>query len=124
MEKIVSIHQKKRTFSLEEAQELVPLVYRMSQHVQSSLQPILNQIEAIKPFDQKQAQLLELEIQHLIERWQNKMKSLGLVPKGCWLVDFDNGKGYFCWKYPESEIKFWHGYNDGFSARKPVNLSQ
>jgi hypothetical protein len=121
MDKLISIHQQKRTFTLDEAKDLLPLVHKMSQQSQRAIQPILNQIEAIRPFDPKQAQILELDIQKIVERWQSKVKSLGLTPKGCWLVDFDNGAGYFCWKYPENDVLYWHGYNDGFSGRKPVN---
>jgi len=34
-----------------------------------------------------------------------------------WLVDFDNGEGYYCWSYPEPAITHYHGYDDGFAGR-------
>ena len=37
--------------------------------------------------------------------------------KGLWLVDFDNGEGYYCWSYPEPAITHYHGYDDGFAGR-------
>ena len=40
--------------------------------------------------------------------------------KGMWLADFDAGNGYYCWKFPENEIRFWHGYKDGFSGRVEI----
>jgi hypothetical protein len=33
------------------------------------------------------------------------------------MADFDNGEGFYCWKYPEIKINHWHGYQDGFSGR-------
>lgn len=27
---------------------------------------------------------------------------------------------WLCWKYGESEIKFWHGRDEGFMGRKPL----
>ena len=31
----------------------------------------------------------------------------GLEVKGLWLVDFDNGSGYYCWQYPEEGLQFY-----------------
>ena len=44
---------------------------------------------------------------------------MGLEIKGLWLVDFDSGAGYYCWKYPESSLGHFHGYDEGFSGRVP-----
>lgn len=30
---------------------------------------------------------------------------------------------WLCWKYGETEIKFWHEKDSGFSGRKPVEVS-
>ena len=37
--------------------------------------------------------------------------------KGLWLVDFDNGNGYYCWRWPEPELAYFHGYDEGFDGR-------
>ena len=42
---------------------------------------------------------------------------LGIEVKGLWLIDFDNGSGYYCWQYPEESLQYFHGYDDGFSGR-------
>lgn len=40
------------------------------------------------------------------------------------LLDFPslmfNEEIWLCWKEGETEIKFWHGKNEGFNGRKPI----
>lgn len=40
------------------------------------------------------------------------------------LMDFPslmfNEEIWLCWKQGETEIKFWHGKNEGFNGRKPI----
>ena len=51
---------------------------------------------------------------------------LGGVPKdlGLGLVDFlhqrDGEDVNLCWKHGEREIRFWHGLDEGYAARKPL----
>jgi hypothetical protein len=45
------------------------------------------------------------------------MEALGVEVKGPWLVDFDNGEGYYCWRWPEEELCWFHGYEDGVAGR-------
>lgn len=81
---------------------------------------LMKHIEALPDKKSERAQGIEKTINDIIEKWQNKLEKLGTVPKGLWLADFDNGEGYFCWKFPETKISFWHGYHDGFSGRRPI----
>jgi len=30
---------------------------------------------------------------------------------------------WLCWKYGETEIKFWHEKDSGFNGRKPISVS-
>ena len=53
----------------------------------------------------------------LLETWAEKIRGLGAEVKGPWLVDFDSGAGYYCWKWPEEGLGFFHGYEEGFSGR-------
>lgn len=59
-------------------------------------------------------------LRRAIGRWTREMEALGVEVKGLWLVDFDNGSGYFCWKWPEERLGWFHGYEDGFSGRTPI----
>ncbi len=60
---------------------------------------------------------LDVRIQKVISVWVRGMEALGLDVKGLWLVDFDNGSGYYCWKWPEERLEYFHGYEDGFEGR-------
>jgi hypothetical protein len=55
-----------------------------------------------------------------------EIQAVGGVPKGVeeGLVDFphlrDGRVVNLCWKYPETRIRWWHGMDEGYSARKPL----
>lgn len=57
------------------------------------------------------------EVEAAVSRWAREMEALGLDVKGPWLVDFDTGSGYYCWKWPEVELAHFHGYDEGFAGR-------
>lgn len=59
--------------------------------------------------------------EQLVTEWAEAMRELGLQVKGLWLVDFDNGGGYYCWRYPEPALEYFHGYDEGFAGRVKLN---
>jgi len=71
------------------------------------------------PTDPRVAQI-EMQYEVVVKRWIGKMERMGLVIKGLWLVDFDTGDGYLCWKFPELRLAHYHGYEEGFAARRPL----
>lgn len=119
MENIFGICGKK-IFSIEEAELLLPIIYRLTEEASREVKKLTKHIEALPSKKSNRAQEIEQAINLLIERWQIKLEKLGVVPKGLWLADFDNGDGYFCWKFPETKISYHHGYHDGFSGRKMI----
>jgi hypothetical protein len=56
----------------------------------------------------------------------DRILSLGGAPKdlGLGLVDFrhlrEGALVNLCWKYGETEIRHWHGLDEGYAARKPL----
>ena len=58
--------------------------------------------------------------QVVVRDWAKEVLSLGVEIKGLWLVDFDSGAGYYCWKYPETSLEYFHGYEEGFAGRLPL----
>lgn len=63
---------------------------------------------------------IETERQTVVREWAREIASLGVEIKGLWLVDFDSGAGYYCWKYPEQSLEYFHGYDEGFAGRLPL----
>lgn len=116
MENVVEINRK-RIFNLIEARQLLPLIYRMTEDSSREVRDLLNRIDAFSDKAHPSVMVIEAEINSVIDRWQIKIEKLGAEPKGLWMADFDNGQGFYCWKFPENEINHWHGYQDGFSGR-------
>jgi hypothetical protein len=56
-----------------------------------------------------------------VNGWAADVQALGPEVKGLWLVDFDNGHGYYCWCYPEAAILHYHAYEDGFAGRVKIH---
>ena len=63
----------------------------------------------------------EREHQRVIGEWAELVMQLGIDVKGIWLVDFDNGSGYYCWQHPEPALQYFHGYEEGFRGRVKLN---
>lgn len=115
MGEVVEINQK-RYFTLDEARALLPIVRRVTRHAAEHVQQLSAQFGYLDDPLRKKA--LEARVRAALEEWQSKINKLGCEAKGIWLVDFDNGEGYYCWHYPESELGFFHGYDQGFRGRK------
>lgn len=119
MEKIFEINVKK-TFTRSDMNELIPLVFKLTDTAQFEVGKLMARLHPMAASASEKNALIEQQISEIIDRWEGKIEKLGGHPKGLWLADFDSGTGYFCWKFPEVEVSFWHGYQDGFSSRKPL----
>jgi len=106
-----------RYFTLQEAQNMLPLIYRLTDDSSKTVKYLMACINALPDKKSERAEELQIQINDIISKWQNKLERLGAKPKGLWLADFDHGDGYFCWKFPEVKILFKHGYQDGFTGR-------
>lgn len=113
--------KKNKTFTLKEAEQILPLVRKITKET-------IRQVENYRwdhnfgqfMADQQHLYEEESQMQKIIERWSDKISKLGAEPKGFWLVDFDTGQGYFCWKYPEERLNYFHDYQGGFTGRTPI----
>jgi hypothetical protein len=108
-----------RVFTLAEAEALFPLVRRITQATYQELEPVRRMLEAMVPTNPL-IQDVERQYEIIVKRWVGKMERLGLVVKGLWLVDFDTGDGYLCWKFPELRIGYYHSYHEGYTGRIPL----
>jgi hypothetical protein len=120
-----AIHQivardETRVFTLAEAEELFPLVRAITEAAWHKLEPVRRKLEAMVPVN-PQIHDVERQYEAIVKRWMAKMARLGLVVKGLWLVDFDTGDGYLCWKFPELKIGHYHSYHEGYTTRRPLS---
>lgn len=109
------------TFTLEQAEQLLPKVAACTAAAFRQVEALETQAEAIKDVTAREA--LQKQVLGVVQSWAQAVQDLGADVKGLWLVDFDSGDGYFCWKYPEPTLDFFHGYDEGFSGRKPLQPS-
>ena len=63
---------------------------------------------------------LRSQVEDVISQWVRAMEALGAEVKGLWLVDFDTGSGYLCWKWPEPALEHFHTYEEGFAGRSKI----
>ena len=129
-ENVVEINRR-HVFSLEEAQEVLAVVFRITKSYSQKVDSLIGRLEGLGGSNEELTIAIEAQVSQMIQEWQNKVVKLGAHPKGLWIADFDAGDGYYCWKYPEREIEFWHRYSDGFSKRmlvadrrRPISLQE
>ncbi len=122
---------RRAVFSHEEAQEVLPVVFRITKCYSQKVEALIERLEGLGSENESLVTSLESQVNQLIQEWQTKIQKLGALPKGLWIADFDAGDGYYCWKFPERSLDFWHRYNDGYSKRirvaerrKPVSIQE
>lgn len=108
---------RKSAFDIDELNQLVPVFNKITVSYNEEVNDLIAMLEAMPNEEVSKTTEIESQINVKIQEWHVKVKKLGGVPKGLWTIDFDCGDGYYCWKYPESEILYWHSYEDGFSGR-------
>ena len=118
MADIIEINQK-RYFTIDDARGLLPIVQRITEAAYQEVNALSVQISYVG--DKKKKAALEERVRDRFQEWYEKIRKLGCESKGLWLVDFDNGEGYYCWHYPEPHIEYFHGYFDGYQGRIKIN---
>ena len=125
-------------FTLEEANaaltELRPIVERMVQHRRDLTAAQSRQAELVTRIAGNGGDMVPSDLQDLAETIQHEADAIsdcaeqinqaGAQVKSLeeGLLDFPAKRGeedvLLCWKLGEDEIRFWHGTDEGFSARK------
>jgi hypothetical protein len=127
-----------RVFTLEEANaaltELRPIVERMVQHRRDLTAAQARQAELVTRIAGNGGDMVPSDLHDLAETIQREADAIsdcaeqvdriGAQVKSLeeGLLDFPAKRGeedvLLCWKLGEDEIRFWHGTDEGFSARK------
>lgn len=132
-----------RSFTLEEANQLLPKVREMVlslRKYRDRLQELermkaveelswLREDGTVSPQAQKEVERLdqaEREEAGLFEKGLAALQEMGVELKDLeeGLVDFFSRRGteiiYLCWKDGEDRIRYWHDLHSGFGGRKPI----
>ena len=105
-----------RRWTLEAASQLLPDVRSRTERAVRASEALFERRQELEEGTSAWEEV-ELEVQGVVNRWVREMEALGLEVKGLWLVDFDSGAGYYCWRWPEERLGFFHGYDEGFAGR-------
>lgn len=121
-------------FTLKEANEVLPSVIKKFKDlvnlknevvkIQSEMETNPKYMSSFKDYSLKK-QELNTAISNFYKSIE-EIESSGVMIKSIdeGLLDFPslrfNEEIWLCWKEGETEIKFWHGKDEGFNGRKPV----
>ncbi|HYM08343.1 MAG TPA: DUF2203 domain-containing protein [Terriglobales bacterium] len=131
-----------RRFTLEEAESLLPAIEESMRQAISLKSEFERAEGALQSINQRVIMLggvlvdREKVYQHKLHRDQSaeqlKAAMQRIQESGCIIKDLDIGlvdfptlfrgeEVYLCWKLGESSIGFWHGTQEGFAGRKPID---
>jgi hypothetical protein len=108
-----------RHFTYEEALNTFPAVRDLTHAAVRQIEALFNRVQSREEMLAREDEL-KLAYETIVQAWAEEVSLLGCQVKGLWLVDWDSGDGYYCWRYPEGSIHHFHGYDDGFDGRVPV----
>lgn len=110
----------KRIFSYDEALSTFPVVRDLTAAAVRRIEALTTTVASREEMDDRREEI-EDEYQQIVSSWAKQVSSIGCEVKGLWLVDWDSGDGYYCWRHPEQAISFFHTYDEGFDGRIPIN---
>src|SRR5690242_9762443 len=131
-----------RYFTLEQAEGILPdvetalreaLSYREKyQQIEKELQGIIERITMAggAHVNQEHVSQLRTSKDAIVQLLKTRLEEI--QEAGCLIKDLDIGlldfptlyhgeEVYLCWRLGESSITFWHGTNEGFRGRKPID---
>ena len=95
---------------------MLPEVKHLTAEAVRRAESLASQLHGLTESDPRHTSV-SAALRTVVNRWAEQVRALGLEVKGLWLVDFDNGEGYYCWCYPEETVAHYHGYDEGFAGR-------
>lgn len=89
----------KKVFSYDEAISLFPHVRDLTLSAVKQIEALVNTLESRDELETRRDELEEAR-ERIFRLWAAEVQSLGAEVKGLWLVDWDSGDGYYCWRFP------------------------
>lgn len=106
-----------RAWTLEGARAVLGDVRALTERAVREAEALLLERERAEPARRRE---IDARMQGVVSRWAREIEALGAEAKGAWRVDFDNGSGSYCWRWPEPELGWFHGYEEGFAGRQRI----
>lgn len=105
VENITSIFplNKSKIFTIEEAQDLVPILKHISTKTKRELNILNSQLSFLKTQSEK-AQLIQERINLLLQTWSDKVRRLGAIPVSMCKVRIPGENTQYIWEYPENKL--------------------
>ena len=95
-----------RSFTHEEALELIPLLMHISSKTKRELNVLNSQLSFFKTNSDK-GQAIQEKINTSLQSWSDKVRRLGAIPVSLCKVRIPGEEGHFLWAYPENRL-FMH----------------
>ncbi|HYL05893.1 MAG TPA: DUF2203 family protein [Thermoanaerobaculia bacterium] len=112
--------RSRRVFSYDEALSSFPTVRDLTAAAVRQMEALVNSLASRDELESRRPELEEA-CEEIVRVWAQEIGAVGCEVKGLWLVDWDSGDGYYCWRFPEETISFFHTYEEGFAGRLPIN---
>ena len=116
---MVEPRRAKRIFNYEQALETFPAVRDLTAAAVRQVESLVNRVQSLEEMETRKAELEEAYAR-VVRAWSDEIQRLGCEAKGLWLVDWDCGDGYYCWRYPEEILSHFHTYEEGFAGRVQI----
>lgn len=110
----------KRVFSYDEALDTFPKVRDLTAAAVRQMEAVVNSLASRDELESRRPELEEA-CEDIVRSWAQEITAVGCEVKGLWLVDWDSGDGYYCWRFPEETVSYFHTYEEGFAGRLPIN---
>jgi hypothetical protein len=124
-------------FTLNEANQVLPEViekFKIALEKKNNVSKLEQQLQMVLSTSNKFDEYVPLKQQlnsAITQYYQasEELEKTGVVIKSIdqGLLDFPSKRFeedvWLCWKYGETEIKFWHDKDEGFMGRKPIEVS-
>jgi hypothetical protein len=108
------VPEGRKIFTYEEARRLIPAVRERTRAALDALSGVAVPAEEDAGAARER---MEQAAGEILGAWAKDVAAMGIEVKGPWLVDFDSGSGYWCWKWPEESLDYFHDYEAGFAGR-------
>ncbi len=112
-----------KIFSLVKANELVPIVAKLTADAVELLDSIRQRSELGQDTGEVgMPESVLKEIEQALTEWSDQIQQLGAYPKGYFTVDFQSldPELLYCWTYGEESINFTHKVWENFAHRRPL----